>query len=149
MVWLALGGSGSGSGRGPVEFEQRGINLQRAGQARQTIFDRNKFPELVLPPFGFRFGAADHGGEPGQDHDRIGRTAICDDAGAQISRIGDAFFDCLRQCEHGFGLRRGEIAAVAGSAGLHSNRAPLWRARYVERARHGIMCAAMRDKMHL
>src|SRR5205807_8732860 len=116
---------------------------------REAVFDGSELPKFVLPPPRFRFGAADRGGEPGEDDDRIAGTAICNGTGTQVPRIGDAFLDRLRQREHRFGLRCREIAAIAGSACLHGDGAPLWRAGDVEWSRHRIMWAAMRDRMHL
>ncbi len=62
-MWLAFTGKRQGIGKRLVEVEQGRIDLQRAGKARQTVFDRHQLPEFILPPFGFGFRAADHGGE--------------------------------------------------------------------------------------
>ncbi len=54
------------------------------------------------------------------------RAPVSGCACAQISRVGDALIDTLRQREHGFRMGCREIATIIRPAGLDRDGPSLW-----------------------
>jgi hypothetical protein len=104
--------------------------------------------ELVREAARFGLRGSDHRAEPGQDQHLIGIPPRRRDQCLQVGIEGARRRLLQMRGEHRLGMPRRELAAGIRRARLHEHRAPLRRARQVQRTLHLIVRPCVIDRPH-
>ncbi|MCY1216913.1 hypothetical protein D9M72_288030 [compost metagenome] len=122
-------------------------NAQCAGQPHQAVVPRNQVDQLVAALPRLRLGGADDGGQPRQHLDRVRAAPQRFGTRVDLALVGQRFLERLRRGEHRLGMPCGQLAPVAGAAGLEQHRMALRRPRQVQRALHVEEGAMVRHRL--